>query len=428
MIDGVKIRIHADAQRRLRSHPELKWRNHGKDRKERDRYTAKWKGWIFYGDADRCKLIRGSFHKYHHGGTNWQDYTYTQFRDTVATLCDAFGLHDAGLTLAMLEIGVNIVPPIPTADVLQDIVRHFAKGRTKNAVPVPMREGNGIEIKHAGYRFKIYDKMLDWIDKVESKGRHDPAMPRPEGEIFRFELKANKMRTLAGCHVRTVADLLDPAAWTRLGAFLLAKFDELLIVEPKVPTEGLRPAQRDLLARAADPAYWQAMDRSTRLRRRKAYATIVESMGPHSLKATLRALIAAKLVELANATVAPRGQRRAKAPRKGKNATVAHLVVKGVTVAPTPPVPGEDATPSEVPSAGVRRCLACGRDISHQDPRSRVCSERLYGKAGKACRNKLSNRSLTLRRMKERGPLLFDQRPFVAVATSSPPPRTPARS
>ncbi|HMN07107.1 MAG TPA: hypothetical protein PKD45_15435 [Flavobacteriales bacterium] len=410
----------------------LQWRYKGKDKKGRDKYRATWKGWIFHGDGDRCKLIRGSFHKYHHGGTNWQDYTYTQFRDTVATLCDAFVLHDAGLKLKNLEVGVNIVPPIPTADVLRSIVRHFAKGRAKNAYPVPMKDGNGIRIVHVEYRFKIYDKAAQYRQHVA-------------GELLRFEVKATRMRVLAGCHVHTVADLLDPAVWIRLRAFLLAKFDELLIAEPMMPTEGLRTEiQRELVASAADPTYWQAFDRETRKERRKAYAKLVERIVPDGLSGTLRALIAAKSLELKNCDgftkgmastpdpenvpVSPRGQRRAKAPRKGQKTPVSQLVIKGETGAPTPPVPGGDATPSEVPSAGVRRCLACGRDISHQDPRSRVCSERLYGKAGKACRNKLSNNSLTLRRMKDRGPLLFDQRPFVAVATSSPPPRTPARS
>ncbi|MBS1945025.1 MAG: hypothetical protein JST98_07450 [Bacteroidetes bacterium] len=362
--------------------------------------------------------MRGSFHKAHHGGTNWQDYTFTQFRATVAALCDAFGLHDAGLTLATLEVGANIIPPIPTAAVLRSIVLH------KDATPVPMQKGEGIQIVHAAYRFKIYDKAAQYREHVN-------------GELLRFELKANKMRTLARCKVRTVADLLDPAAWIRLRAFLLAKFDELLIAEPDMPADGLRPGQRDLVANAAVPSYWQELHRRTRSRRRTAYTALVQRIQPNGLQPTLRALIAAKLSEVngwdictkgtnatpysESGTFAPRGQHPAKAPRKGQSGTFAPLAIRGANVPPTVPVPGKVAHPSEVPSEGVRRCLACGRDISDQDPRSRVCSERIHGKAGKACRNKLSNRSLTLRRMKVRGLLLFDERPFVVVATSNPP-------
>lgn len=420
MIDGVKLRIHPDAQRRMREHTLLagRWRSRGEGKAGEQRHAVKWSGWTFTGDATRCWEVRGSFHKVHHGGTNWQDYTFTQFRATVAALCDAFGLHDAGLTLATLEVGANIIPPINTAAVLRSIVLH------KNATPAPMREGHGIQIVHGEYRFKIYDKAAQYREHLN-------------GELLRFELKANKMRTLAGCKVRTVADLLDPMAWTRLRAFLLAKFDELLIVEPDMPADGLRPAQRDLVANAAVPSYWQQLHRRTRSKKRKEYTALVQRIQPNGLKPTLRALIAAKLSEVNNGdiftkgtaatpdpekgTFSPRGQRPAKAPRKGRKGTFSPLAIRGENVPPSVPVPGEVAHPSEVPSEGVRRCLACGRDISDQDPRSRVCSERIHGKAGKACRNKLSNRSLTLRRMAVRGLLLFDEQPFVAVATSTPP-------
>lgn len=431
MIDGVKLRIYPDAQRRMREHTLLagRWRSRGEGKAGEQRHAAKWSGWTFTGDATRCWEVRGSFHKVHHGGTNWQDYTFTQFRDTVAALCDAFGLHDAGLTLATLEVGANIIPPIPTAAVLRSIVLH------KDATPVPMQKGEGIQIVHAAYRFKIYDKAAQYREHVN-------------GELLRFELKANKMRTLARCKVQTVADLLDPVAWTRLRAFLLAKFAELLIVEPDMPTEGLRPAQRDLVANAAVPSNWQALNRWTRSRRRKEYTALVQRIQPNGLKPTLRELIAAKLSELNNcnvctkgtagtpcpecATFAPRGHHPAKAPRKGQSATFAPLAIRGANVAPTVPVPGEVAHPANtalLPAKGralapspigevqavvpVRCCLTCGRDISDQKPRSKYCSERRYGKAGKSCRNAASNRNRDRHDIEQHGPLLFDHVPYI---------------
>jgi predicted nucleic acid-binding Zn ribbon protein len=196
-----------------------------------------------------------------------------------------------------------------------------------------------------------------------------------------------------------------------------------------MPTGGLQPAQRDLVANAAVPSYWQELHRRTRSRRRTAYTTLVQRIQPNGLQPTLRTLIAAKLSEVnrwdvcskgttatpnpESGTFAPRGQHPDKAPRKGQSGTFAPLAIRGANVPPTVPVPGEVAHPSEVPSEGVRRCPVCGRDITHQDPRSRVCSERLYGKAGKRCRNTLSNRTLSLRRMDLRSVLLFDQRPFI---------------
>ncbi len=446
MIDGTKLRIHPDAQRRVRAHALLagQWRSRGHGKAVNERHTAKWNGWTFTGDATRCWEIRGSFHKAHHGGTNWQDYTFAQFHETVAALCDAFGLHDAGLTLAGLEIGVNIVPPMPTAEVLRSIVLH------KNALPVAMAKGHGIEIVHGAYKFKIYNKATQYPRHVT-------------GELLRVEVKVNKMRTLHPVLGKgaTVADLLDPAAWHRLGAFLLSKFNELLIVEPHMDLSALRPAQRDLVVKAADPSYWQAMDKRRRSERRRTLRDLFTRYASPNLKATIQGLIAAKLAELNDSpntpdlctkgttaaplprtrTFAPRGQGHPATPSEGQNRTFAPLAIRGAKVRGTPPEVGSELGPCSTPSGttpendpaeghgiaegmppevaggrgldGVRRCLACGRDISDQDPRSRVCSERIHGKAGKACRNKLSNRTLSLQRMAVRGGFLFDEAPYI---------------
>lgn len=422
MIDGTKLRLPDGTQQRVRSHHLLagRWRSRGIGKAGHERFTATWKGWTFTGDATRCWEIRGSFHKVHHLGTNWQDYTFTQFGETVATLCDAFGLHPAGIFIAALEVGVNIVPSMPTRDVLRAIVLH------KTKAPTSMPKGHGIEITHAAFKFKVYDKA------------HQYELP---GELLRFEVKATRVRPLQPLGVRTVADLLEPAAWTRLRAFLLDRFEELLIVEPHMPTDALRPAQREMVAKASDPAYWQDMDNRTRWKRRRALDALHQQHVPHSLKASLRTAIEAKLSDLLKgdichkgtttapdtprATNATRGQRTPAPPREGEKGTNATLAIRVANVPFEGSGSGAVDAPAEVPPAEVRRCPVCGRDISHQHPTSRVCSERLYGKDGKRCRNTLSNRSLTLRRMAARGGLLFDQRPFVQPPGPKPPGITP---
>ena len=112
-------------------------------------------------------------------------------------------------------------------------------------------------------------------------------------------------------------------------------------------------------------------------------------------------------------------------PGQGENVTFATQVVQVANVTIEGSGSGALVDPAEVPAAEVRRCPVCGRDISHQHPRSKVCSERIYGKAGKRCRNTLSNRTLTLQRMAARGGLLFDQRPFVQPPGRTPPGITP---
>ena len=63
-----------------------------------------------------------------------------------------------------------------------------------------------------------------------------------------------------------------------------------------------------------------------------------------------------------------------------------------------------------------RYCKTCGLDISQQDARSQFCSERLFGKDAKRCRNRDSNpRNNFLRReeVKSKRGLLFDITPYL---------------
>jgi len=388
MFDGVKIPITGRAQLRLRTHPLLTWKPNGVDRIGRERFVATWGAFLFKGDATRCTSMRGSFHRHHHGGENWTDFTREQFAEAVAAVCLALGLHPAALRLSNVEVGVNIVPPCPTSAVLRSIVLH----RTQR--PNPMGQGVGIELRHTAYRFKIYDKARQYA--------------RP-GELLRFEVAVRRMRTLQRCGVRTVADLLDPKVWTAMRGYLLARFNELLIVEPDILTDGLKPAERELLNRATDPAYWIGLERRQRSEKRRTLSAIYSRHASNGLKAALRALIATKAEEL-NAgpilamdarTFSPTGEEVGDTSPERPERTFSPLALRSANVR------------GEVVEVEVRRCAVCGRDITHQDARSQVCSERLYGKEGKRCRNALSNRTLTLRRMAVRSVPLFDERPFI---------------
>jgi len=388
MFDGVKVPITGRAQQRLRGHHLLTWKPNGVDRTGREKFVARWGAFTFKGDATRCTSMRGSFHKEHHGGENWQDFTREQFAEVVESVCLTLCLHPSALRLSNVEVGVNLIPPRPTSDVLRSIVLH----RTQR--PAAMRQGVGIEICHTAYRFKIYDKARQY--------------GRP-GELLRFEVAVRKMRTLERYGVRTLADLLEPKVWTAMRGYLLDRFDELLIVEPDILTAGLKPAERELLNRANDPGYWINLQRRQRSEKRRILAAIYSRLAPDGLKATLRALIASKSEELNIGpftstdarTFTPTGEGITSTHPEGQNRTFSPLALRGANVR------GEGS------GEEVRRCPVCGRDITHQDPRSRVCSERLYGKDGKRCRNALSNRTLSLRRMDVRSVLLFDQRPFI---------------
>ena len=288
MIDGVKIKLGERDQYRLRTHHLLQWKANGVDRNGEQRFIARWSGFTFKGNETRCTQIRGSLHKYYHGGTNWQDFTFPQFVEAVTSFCFALGIHDANLDLSNVEVGVNFIPPIPTANVLRSIVLH------KGIAPVGMRKGNGIVIKHFAYLFKIYDKALHMVQT--QKVYEGPT------DLLRFELKVIRMRQLARFGVRTLADLMEPGKWDTLQQYVIGKFNELLIVEPEVHPAGLRSAEVELLSKASDVSYWVGLDKRRRSEKRKMLSGIYMRHAPNGLGAKLLVLITNKLEELNDST------------------------------------------------------------------------------------------------------------------------------
>ncbi|QQR87547.1 MAG: hypothetical protein IPJ76_04785 [Flavobacteriales bacterium] len=263
------------------------------------------------------------------------------------------------------------------------------------------KPGHGITIEHTACRYK-------WYDKADQNDM--------EGELLRAENADHKMAAVKAAiwpnpkdrRTVTLADLLDPAVWQALQTLALRRFDELLILEPDLNTDGLSEKDLALLSNAMRPEYWKGLKRSTRCDQRRRLDRIIMERGRSHLKAELRQLITDKFtaaIDMDARTNCPRVQPVAMVPTDTPDRTYCSLVIKEHNVR------SEVSEQNDV--VEVRRCPECDRDITHQDPRSEVCSERLYGKEGKRCRNARSNRKLSLRRMDARSLPLFDQRPFI---------------
>lgn len=235
-------------------------------------HVATWSGWTFYGNSAEVKEIRGSFHQHYHGGTNWQPFTFPQLVATVNDLCDAFGLFAGELRIVNLEIGSNVRPPIPAVDLLPLFIFHGTR------LPERM-EGTdrGILFRHPGrYRLKAYDKGYQYPEA---------------GDLLRFEVHVDRMAMLNRLGIRTVEDLTKPAAWEAARSFLLRRFDEVFIVEPRIALERLRPAQRALVDLAPAPTYWKALTPKKRYCKRHRVEAIYQRHASRHLKAELRACI-----------------------------------------------------------------------------------------------------------------------------------------
>lgn len=359
----------------------------------------------FKVDPSGRTILHGSFHKYAQGGSNWGDYTFTQFRATVAELCHTFDLDPHTLRLLQLEAGANDRPPIRTSRTLQAIVCH-REGHAFSTMRTRGGQSLGLELYRDQFGIKIYDK-----------GRHYD-LPF---DLLRFEVKFTKGAPLHRMGIYTLNDLLNPDAWQRLQARVMAIYDELVIAEPSIDRASLTTTQRTFVTLATSHAYWKGLTKGSRFKARARYDDIVERFAGSDLKDELRTQLLRKSNDLLNAPsqAVAIGDPFTNIPAGITDAT-GRPFPTSVNVGIRPPVEvGDSSAVVEVATApdAVRRCLTCGRDITDQRPGSRYCSQTRYGKDGKRCRNAGSNpRNNRLRSLAriERDPLLFDHGPFIA--------------
>jgi hypothetical protein len=343
-------------------------------------------------------ILEGSWHKYGQYGTNWGDFTFTQFVAAVTEVCNTFQLDPFSLRLLQCEVGGNIFPPIRTHRVLRAFVCH-REGHPFAAMRARDGKSLGLELYRDQYGVKLYDKGRQF---------------QLDHDVLRGEVKFTKAVQLHALNIYTLGDLLNVDAWQRLRDRVMDIFDELVIAEPSIDLQRLTTSQRTFATLATAATYWEGLTKEQRYKSRNRYTALVERYAGRNLKAELRALLLGKFAQLLN--------------EEGHLFTDSHNVTPpmagspfhgSVNVGISDLVEAVNLCPPEV--VEIRRCPECGRDITNQDPRSRVCSERLYGKEGKRCRNALSNRTLSLRRMNVRSAPLFDQQPFIR------PPRNPQR-
>ncbi len=157
--------------------------------------------------------LSGSLHKYWNDGEhNFNDFDYEAFVSVLKDLKQKFNIDADQLILRQLEIGVNIVPPYPTNDILNFCFIH--RGRQFNRISVP-DEGRYIQAEHSQYFIKIYDKANHYRRK---------GYDVPYSELLRFEIKYRKMEKLKKLNIISLGDIV------RMG---FGDFVELLSTEWK---------------------------------------------------------------------------------------------------------------------------------------------------------------------------------------------------
>jgi len=199
--------------------------------------------------------LAGSLHKYYNDGKhNYNQFGRKEAEIALKRLIEVTGLELPIFKVESVEVGVNLMPPIPSDDIINNALMY--KRRPFEA-KYCTDEGNYRQATLSEYWVKFYNKRLHYEIQGYDIGH----------EILRFELKINKMRILAKYKVFTLEDLMNniediakdmlPKAW-----------EEVLLYDPTVNKQT-----KEQTIKYANVNFWRgiAKERSYNYHHRKLY-------------------------------------------------------------------------------------------------------------------------------------------------------------
>lgn len=357
MIDFVKIRNRDNGfAERLRQNPNFEFFSEinpdTSEQKDGSR-TAKYKNLKIVLYPLGMVEVTGSLHKFANDGAhNYDAFTYSRLVETIGEVATLLDTTPDRLSLHNVEFGVNVVLETFPSILLDNVLNY-----RYNLPDVRTFCGGGYQ-KHwmqQNYIVKVYDKKRQ---------------NRLKTNVFRFEVKATKMKHLAEVEVRTLADLLDVSKLQRLGGILCETYNGLLIGEKLDTVQMTRPEQR-IYERGMNPNFWRDLnDRKQLNYYRERFEQVVQKYGS-GLRETVGQLIAEKVGELLKSSdVLP----------DPKNKNLGHFTTSSKGVKRR-----INSSFINTPSTTLQRCCkVCGTPIEHRRRNAVFCKQ-------KQCRNKDSN-------------------------------------
>ena len=189
--------------------------------------------------------LSGSLHKYWNSGAqNFNDFNFDAFLFTLNDLKIKFKINLEHCVLKCLEVGINIIPPIPTNQLLDYCFLHKTKPfeYQKNS-----DEGKYKQVQHEQYIIKIYNKALHYKKNFDI-----------ETEIMRFEIKYIKMQKLNECGIYNLQDLSNYGLHNFKDA-LLNEFNNILFYDNTIQSKSRS------ISNYKNPLYWiELLNRPTK--------------------------------------------------------------------------------------------------------------------------------------------------------------------
>ncbi len=333
------------------------------------------------GNAFSCSLY-GSLHKYKNGDdTNHNAFTFRELSETLDRLARDYGLDLLTTIIHSLEIGVNIPLDYKPEIILKNVICH--KGKPFDSLDYRKRK-LGLICVHTDYTIKLYDKGHQ--GKIEELDKY----------VLRYEVKAHRQRVLEPFGIRTLADLKDIEKVTALIRLLWERLDEIVFFDYSFKSAGLSESKRLNWERYSNPNYWANLNRRDYYKARKRYAELLSKYNcidwqKFVSKHTTKIWFELSGIKHKKGRRFPQYLEGLESSKKGTFSKLEYVM--------------EDVAPGDVgkrkekqPVKSPRYCISCGRQITGQKSGSLFCSEKLYGKQARQCRNKDSNRRLAIKR------------------------------
>jgi len=207
--------------------------------------------------------LAGSLHKYYNDGKhNYNQFGIKEAEIALKQLIEVTRLQLPCYKVRSVEVGVNLTPPIPSDDIINNALMYKRKpfeAKHRND------EGNYNQVKLYEYLVKLYNKRLHYEIQGYDIGH----------EILRFELKINKMRVLAKYKVFTLEDLMNNIE--DIAKDLLPKaWEEVILYDPTMNKQT-----KEQTIKYANVNFWRgiAKKRSYNYHHRKLYRLMEGNTG-----------------------------------------------------------------------------------------------------------------------------------------------------
>lgn len=332
-------------------------------------------GFIFF--------IDGSLHKYHNLGLhNTDQFTFEKVSQSIDSLSDVFAINPKDCGIHGLEIGVNITLPYSPLRILKNLVCYqsnpFTQINKRNAK-------KGMICHMTQYSVKLYDKQE--VSGVDC------------GNTLRIEAHIDKMKAIEKYNIRTLEDLRSKEKVLPLVSVLLNALSCITWTDTSVNLNRLSNREQKQWLYFSNPRTWKLLGKDKRKRAKKTWNVLLNKYGDPPNLVPLVMETWEKLFHYdLEAEQPPPFYQLPINNEASKNATILPLECSVKMEHNNFKFNNKENTSFNMRSNDPKKCLSCNKDISNQKRSSRFCSERLYGKKAKKCKNKDSNNRRDKRR------------------------------